>query len=185
MVQFNELRITPDGKHLIIDASIKNAEDYNNVIIDSIIIDNQDTFIPSGPSNKPLYTSKVSDKSVRLILSTQDIGVNIQDNMLFVYVVTLGTNAPNIPNIPNIQLSFTLGTVVYLYPLYRHSIYYLKELDSCKIPVNLIDIILRIKALELSIKTGNYPKAIKYWNKWIKGINKINTNNCNCYERSN
>jgi hypothetical protein len=219
MVQFNELRITPDGKYLIIDASIKNEEYYNNVIIDSIIIDSQDTFIPSGPSNNPLYTYKVSkqynnnvysisedcncnpvmtedksyclikndksvnDKSVRLILNTQDIGVSIQDNMLFVYAVTSGTPAPNTPC--GMDNYYTLGTVVYLYSLYRQSIYYLKELDSCNIPANLIDIILRIKAIELSIKTGNYTKAIQYWNKYIKGLSNHNISNCKCNERIN
>lgn len=216
MVQFNELRITPDGKHLIIDASIKNEEYYNNVVIDSIVIDNQDTFLSSGPSNKPVFTYTVTEKydniyalpeycncnpvladdksycfihddegikNVRLIISNADIGVNLQDNMLFVYVVTSGTPAPNTPC--GMDNHYTLGTAIYLYSIYQNTIKYLHDLNECEIPKCLIDSILRIKAIELSVKTGNYPMAIKYWNKWIKGISNTNISNCNCYERIN
>ena len=45
MVQFNELRITPDNKELIIDVSVKDLDIYTNVYLDYIMIDNQDTFI--------------------------------------------------------------------------------------------------------------------------------------------
>ena len=45
MVQFNELRITPDNRELIIDVSVKDLDIYTNVYLDYIMIDNQDTFI--------------------------------------------------------------------------------------------------------------------------------------------
>ena len=47
---------------------------------------------------------------------------------------------------------------------------------DCSIPKNFIDFILRLKALELCIKTGNYTKAIKYWNRL-----NINPSNECCY----
>ena len=56
MVEFKELKITPDGKNLIINASIKDLEYYKDVYIDSVIIDTQDTYLPSGPSSNPIYT---------------------------------------------------------------------------------------------------------------------------------
>ena len=37
MVDFNELRVSPDRKNLIIDVSIKDLSYYENVYIDSII----------------------------------------------------------------------------------------------------------------------------------------------------
>ena len=61
MLEFRELNITPDGKHLIIDVAVKEHDYYNNVIIDSIIIDTQDTYVQNGPSSKPVYQYKVED----------------------------------------------------------------------------------------------------------------------------
>lgn len=56
MLHFNELKITPDNKYLIIDVSVDTDEYFNNIEIDKIIIDNQDTYSASGPSSTPLYT---------------------------------------------------------------------------------------------------------------------------------
>ena len=39
MMQFNELRITPDKKHLIIDVQVQEMRYYENVYLDTIIID--------------------------------------------------------------------------------------------------------------------------------------------------
>ena len=41
MVQFNELRINPEGTKLIIDVSVKDSVYYENVYIDTISIDTQ------------------------------------------------------------------------------------------------------------------------------------------------
>lgn len=210
MIQFNELRITPDGKHLIIDASINNSNYYDNVVLDSIIIDTQDTYVPNGPSTNPIYEHKVDgydyvysipedcncspvlvdeDKSycftygneegrhVRLILSTKDIPLN---NMLFVYAVAKGTPAPDTPC--GFDNAVVMQTVVDLYPFYQNTLCFLKELNNeCEIPKGFTDMILRLKALELCIRTGNYPQAIKYWKKFFSNNNRvITTSNCRC-----
>ena len=60
MIQFNKLQINREGTKLTIDIAVKDLEYYNNVYIDSISIDTQDTFVNSGPSEKPKYTKKVS-----------------------------------------------------------------------------------------------------------------------------
>lgn len=211
MIQFNELRITPDGKHLIIDASINNSNYYNNVVLDSIVIDTQDTYVPNGPSINPIYEHKVDgydyiysipeecscspvlvdeDKSycftygneegkhVRLILSTKDIPLN---NMLFVYVIAKGTPAPDTPC--GFDNAIVMQTVVDLYPFYQNTLCFLKELNNeCEMPKGFTDMILRLKALELCIRTGNYPQAIKYWKKFFSNNNRVitTTSNCRC-----
>ena len=63
MLIFNELRITPDQKYLIIDVSVDNQKYYKNIQIDSIIIDTQDTYIDSGPSNNPIFTYKLTEEN--------------------------------------------------------------------------------------------------------------------------
>lgn len=60
MVTFNELRITPDGNTLIIDVAIKDLRYYDNVGLDTILIDTQDTFTAEGPSSKAVKFSVVN-----------------------------------------------------------------------------------------------------------------------------
>lgn len=215
MIQFNELRITPDSKHLIIDASIDNSSYYDNVILDSIVIDTQDTYVANGPSSKPVYIYNIDsennynytystpedcscnpvvsdddkaycltyageqNKHVRLILSAKDLGISLNDNMLFVYAIATGTPAPDTPC--GMDNSIIMSTVVNLYPVYQDTMCYLRELDSeCQVPKGFIDIILRLKAVELCIRTGNYTKAILYWKKLFLGKTQVPTYNCGC-----
>ena len=206
MLIFNELRITPDQKYLIIDVSVDNQKYYENIQIDSIIIDTQDTYIDSGPSNNPIFTYNLTEensnitqvytdnytpvldedtsycyveseekqnKSIRLILNYQDLNVSLQDNMFFVYAIATGTPSADTPC--GMDNSIVKGTIINLYPIYCKTIQYLKELDdSCVVPKNFIDMIIKLKALELSIKTGNSFQAIEYWNKYFKTL--INNN---------
>jgi len=213
MLEFRELRITPDGNHLIIDVAVREHSYYENVFIDSIIIDTQDTYIQNGPSSKPVYQYKVEengvqnlyalpeecncnpvlmdeDKSycftygyeegrhVRIMLSTKDIPLN---NMLFVYAIAKGTPAPDTPC--GFDNTIIMQTVVDLYPFYQNTLCFLKELNnSCEVPKGFTDMILRLKALELCIRTGNYSQAIKYWKKFFSNNNRVvvTTSNCKC-----
>lgn len=218
MLQFKELRITPNNSHLIIDVAVKNDSYYNKVVIDSIVIDTQDSYVANGPSNKPVYTFKVNaenvnniyaipedcscnpvlagddlsqcftygleeSKNVRLILSAKDIP--LANNMFFVYAIATGTPSPDTPC--GFDNSVLMGTVVNLYPFYQNTICYLKEINNdCQTPKGFVDMILRLKALELCIRTGNYTQAIKYWKKFFcTTINQIPTYNCTCNGRSN
>ena len=40
MIHFNELRYSRDNKYLVIDAAIDSQDYYDNVVIDSVIVDN-------------------------------------------------------------------------------------------------------------------------------------------------
>ena len=39
MIRFNELRVTSDRKHLVIDVQIEELDYYQDVFLDTIIID--------------------------------------------------------------------------------------------------------------------------------------------------
>lgn len=183
MIQFNELNISPDCNKLIIDISVKSLDYYQNVYIDAIIIDTQDTFITGGPSKEPIYTKTIegNTKSLRLELSTDVLLPSLKDNMFFIWVRTKGTPAINTPCGEDNTL--TLGVAIALYPLYQYSFNFIKELEKeCSIPKGFINYILQLKALQVAIKTGHYIQAIKYWEKFFKNL-KINTTTdlCNCY----
>ena len=54
MIVINELRITPDGKCLIVDASIENLSYYRDMYISAVHIEVHDNFIETGPSEKAI-----------------------------------------------------------------------------------------------------------------------------------
>ena len=192
MIKFNELRISPDGKRLIIDASIKDLPYYDKVFIDAVIIDTQDTYIANGPSTKPIFYYEVdsnanivlpkdlNEKRIRFELDKTVIKESLYDTMFFVYIVTKGTPSADTPcGMDNVT---TMGVVANLYPYYQHLMYHIKQIEnSCEVPKSLIDCLLRFKSLELSIRTGNYIQAIKYWNKFFKRIKDTEVKlNCRC-----
>lgn len=200
MVIINELRITPDGKNLIVEATVENLTYYKDVNIAAVIIDTQDTYISSGPSNRAIYhqsfekephivstiqdcssvttsdgcecngivtAQKYGKKNVRLILDKKDLGISLDDSIFFVYIVTNGTPSPCTPcGMDNL---YTMGIAYNLRPLYNLGMNYIRELaDNCSMPKNFIDYILRFKAFELSLRTGNYTLAIDYWKRFFK-----------------
>lgn len=200
MIHFNELRITEDNKYLIIDTSVDSDSCFDNVTLDTILIDNQDTYTDNGPSSNPILSINVQDyynrvlintdceytpvysedkvsecyvknnKNIRIAIKLDDYNIKSTD-MLFVYVISSGTPSCNIDK------SYILGTVINLYPIYVEAMNHIKNIEcECSIPKHFIDFIIRFKALELCIKTGNYIQAIKYWNKFNINI----SNNC-CY----
>lgn len=218
MIQFNELRISSDGKKLIIDASVKDLQYYNDVYIDAVIIDTQDTYVANGPSTNPIFSYEVptndsvvyslpecngcgpvrdeedseicftnpkgeGEKRVRLELDSKTLGVSLDDTLFFIYIVTKGIPAADTPC--GMDNQTTTGVIVNLYPFYRYTLDSMKEIENhCNIPKTFIDNILRFKALELSIRTGHYTQAIKYWNMFFKGINSTPINRCECYGQS-
>lgn len=207
MLHFNELRITQDGKYLIIDVSVDESSYFDTVSLDSIVIDTQDTYIANGPSSTPIYTYRVGEnysqvysspdnsqvltadlepvlvnnelesRRVRLNLDATALGVQLNNTMFFVYVISTGTPSSDAPT--STIDPMIMGTVVNLYQFYQKSIYYLKKVSSdCEVPKCFIDFVLRYKALELCIKTGNYTEAIKYWKKFFISNKPLFNNSC-------
>ena len=188
MVQFNELRITPDNRELIIDVSVKDLDIYTNVYLDYIMIDNQDTFIEDGPSDNPIYTYTVADavystdsnsgiKQCRLTLTNSD--VNLSNDLLFIDVVVKGVPAPSTPC--NMDNATTMGVVYNLHNIFQSFMPYIREVENdCNLPKGFINYILRFKALELAFATGNYTLAVKYWNRFFKDKLIAQPSICNC-----
>ena len=56
MIIFNRVKISQDDRYITIDAEIDNSDYYKDMYIDSVIIDNQDTYTANGPSSNPIYT---------------------------------------------------------------------------------------------------------------------------------
>ena len=187
MTQFNELKINPEGTVLTIDVSVKDLTYYQNIYIDTIYVDTQDTFTDSGPSENPFYKKILSgnNKSIRLELGVGDLLPSLNDNIFFVWIKTKGTPSASTPC--GEDNSLTLGVTLNLYPIYQCSMNYIKEIEKeCSIPKKFINFILQLKAFQFSVSTGHYTQAIKYWEKFFKNLEKESTiNRCNCYEGFN
>lgn len=196
MIQFNTLKITQDGKNLVINASVKNLSYYTNVLIGSITIDNQDTFSASGPSNNPIYKHSFAGmdlttgeeiaglKTISITISAKEFLDNdgdLNDDILYVYLTAVGSPSADTPcGMDNIN---TLGVALNLRPIYNSGMAYIKQVEeSCEIPKGFINFILEYRALDLALKTENYIQANKYWNKFFKNndIVSLNTNSCGC-----
>lgn len=180
MVQFNELRITPEDQRLIIDVSVKDLSYYDNVYIDTIIVDNQETYISTDPSTTPVYAYEdgvspedvvveKEDKRIRIELPNTLVP-NLSNNLFFIYVTTKGTPSADTPC--GMDNPTTIGVVFDLYRLQQLYMNYIREVESndCIIPKEFIDQILRYKAFKLALVTGNYIQAIKYWKRFFANI---------------
>jgi hypothetical protein len=166
MIQFNELRITPNDEKIIIDVEVGSGAYYENILIDSIVIDTQDTYVDNGPSVNAVFSHTVDGKSIRLDINTDEYP-ELKGKLLFVYIITSGEFSYDTPL--EFRNNKTVGTIINTYPIYKKAMYYTKELaDTNNIPKGFIDQILKIKALELSLKTGNHQETIRYWNKLFK-----------------
>lgn len=183
MIEFAEL-IIKNGI-LFIDVSVIDSHYYENVYIDKIIIDNQDTFRQGGPSSTPVYTYSLSDdshnKRLSLRLDGSDILDNIQSSILFVYVVTKGAPALDTPC--GMDNTVTLGVAYDEMPILKDLMSYIKEVsNTCTVPKGFIDYYMRLKAVKLALEVGNYNEAIKYWNRFFSGRKPVvHSNKCGCH----
>lgn len=202
MIVLEQCRIDYEGKNLLIEAEVDNLSYYDNVYIESVVIDTDKTYSPNGPSNNPVYVKdfeynespyaednehmssygvhKPGVKKISLCLSARDLdGANLNDNIFFVYVSAVGVPSPDTPCCMDNR--YVMGIAVNLRPIYNIAIQYIKELDNkCVIPKGFIDTILRIKAFDLSLRTGNYPMAFKQWDRLFKNKISVPSKKCGC-----
>lgn len=173
MIQFNDLRISQDGKYLIIDAQVKELDYYTNVYIDSIQFDVNTT---SGtPSSKAVavYTSESENK--KQVSISYDIDT-LQDSLFFVYVTTKGTPSSDTPC--GMKDTMVIGVTYYQLPIYS---LVMKQLNfcGCNPPDDFINFYLQLNAFEYALKVANYTRASELWEKFFKDTPVITTN-CGC-----
>ena len=199
MIRFNELKI--EDNYIIIDVKIEEEKYFKDMYIDSIVIDTQDTFIANGPSSKAIYTktfntdidvkkeeiiyTQGTDKynRVRIHIDGKNLNVDIHKTMFFVYVIAGGTPAADTPC--RWDENKALHTLVDTQVLYNNMIQYVKELSKdCSTPDNFINAILQFNAVDLALKTNQYPLAIDLWKRFYSDIeSNVVLPNCGCNGR--
>ena len=199
MIRFNELKI--ENNYIIIDVQIEEEKYFKDMYIDSIVIDTQDTFIANGPSSKAIYTktfntdtdvnkeeiiyTQGTDKynRVRIYIDGKNLNVDIHKTMFFVYVIAEGTPSAYTPC--RWDENKALHTLVDTQVLYNNMIQYVKELNKdCSTPNNFINAILQFNAIDLALKTNQYPLAIDLWKRFYSDIeSNVVLPNCGCNGR--
>ena len=199
MIRFNELKI--ENNYIIIDVQIEEEKYFKDMYIDSIVIDTQDTFIANGPSSKAIYTktfntdtdvnkeeivyTQGTDKynRVRIYIDGKNLNVDIHKTMFFVYVIAGGTPTADTPC--RWDENKALHTLVDTQVLYNNMIQYVKELNKdCSTPDNFINAILQFNAIDLALKTNQYPLAINLWKRFYSDIeSNVVLPNCGCNGR--
>ena len=172
MVDFLECRMTWGGEKAIIDVKVKDKPYLTNITIKDFKIDNQDTFIETGPSSTAV---KVADFDA-FTLKTASVSFNLKDykeklhkdDLLFVWVTLKGTPSPNTPCGEDVM---TALCVLYDEEIpFKLGMGYIKDLSlDCEVPMGYENWLLLYNAFKLALDTGNYMLAIELWKK-LKGI---------------
>ena len=188
MVVIEQLRISSDGQKLFIDAHI-NKEYYDeDLVLDKISIDTQNTVLQSfdGPSENPVFTQTTvtntsRPKEIHLVIDKNLIDANLFKDMLYVYFHVKGTPPPNIPC--GLDTPYTLGVTFNEGIIYNRMMGYTKEVaNTCEIPMGFINMILQLEAIKAAIETGNYVTANKFYNRLINSkSSNIPNINCKCH----
>lgn len=185
MVEFNKLVWSPITKTLTIDVTVSSLSYYTNVYIDKVIIDNQDTFISTGPSPNPIYSYQfdvnTNNKTFQATLTNSDLLVSSENNIYFVYIVTKG--APSAGTPCGMDSSISTGVAIDESYIYRVGMDFLKEVNNTSlIPQDFINYILKLKAFQLCVLNKNYVLALYYWNNFlVKNMIDYSITNCNCH----
>ena len=71
-------------------------------------------------------------RRIRFILSSEDLEIDLNTNLLFVYIIVEGTPASDTPC--GFDNKITIAPIYNKYPIYKNSIYLLSEFNNqCKI----------------------------------------------------
>ena len=183
MVIFEELRITNDGKTLIVRARVREGNAYQNIYINKVTIDTEETYTDGSDGSNGVYTETINDqKEITLYISTYKLDtVELKDHLFFVYVHTTGNITGAVPC--GADNKVTMGVTLYMGDLYNRFMSGIKEVGkTCTVPKDFIDNLLKFKAMQLSLDSGHYTQGINYYKQWFKD-DEFNTNltpNCGC-----
>lgn len=203
MIIFDQLRISDDGKRMYINAHVNKADYFNDIYIDSIVIQTANKVSetePGLPTSDYVYIKKVEEntKELNLVLEASDLSRSWESDpkaiafnrgdmsktLFFVYIKCKGTPGSCTPC--RLDEETTLGVVFDENVLHQKVMNYTKELVAdCSVPSAFIDFILLWNAFKSAIETEHYIPAIKFFNMMFDEVGKscqsrtIKTCGCN------
>lgn len=190
MIIFDQLRISDDGKRMYINAHVNKADYFNDIYIDSIVIQTADKVLetnPGLPTSDYVYIKKAEEnaKGLNLVLEASDLSRSWESDpnaiafnrgdmsktLFFVYIKCKGIPGSCTPC--RLDEETTLGVVFDENVLHQRVMDYTKELVAdCSVPSAFIDFILLWNAFKSAIETEHYIPAIKFFNMMFDEVGK-------------
>ena len=192
MIQFNDLKFLT-SKTLRINAEVIDLGYYNNVYIESIIIDTEDTVSETGPSDNPPFILNLGTP-VKKINTTINVAPLLDNGpkMLFVYLRCTGVPAGDTPC--GLDNQDTMQPVVDYQSVYNTALKLAKCVGKCgcldgdcSIDTAFANFALQYFRMEQGLANGNWSDAYdaycwlmhKYGNIKYKGSNASRGCSCN------
>lgn len=203
MIIFDQLRISDNGKRMYINAHVNKASYFDDIYIDSIVIQTSDRVSetdPGLPTSDYIYIKKMdgNTKELSLVLEASDLSKSWETDanaiafgrgemsrtLFFVYIKCKGVPGACTPC--RLDEETTLGVVFDENVLHQRVMDYTKELlMDCVVPVDFIDFILLWNAFKAAIETEHYIPAIKFFNMLFGEVGKscrsLPIKSCGCH----
>lgn len=202
MVLFNELRITEDGKCLVVDCEIEDIVLYSGMYIDSVYIEYyKNASSVSMPSDAAycIYGDKEEDVPVKAIklfmhdyeLRDTEFKTRTFENGLFYVIVNCsGDPSPKIAEFPcDMGKTIEIGAILDWKAVYERGMHYVSMMfkrcgDQCKMPSGFEQFILLWHALRLAIATCDWDIVSQLWKDIIDidayGMENAKITGCGC-----
>lgn len=188
MVIFNELRITENGKCIIVDCEVENVDVYSDMYIQSIYLEYyKNATSASMPSSKAylLYENKDGDTSVKgkrltfqkELLPATEFGISGFEGGLFYVIVNCdGTLPASISSMPCGYDSTTdVGAILDWKTFYSRGMSYVSSITAgcskpnfCDNPVAFEEFLLLWNALKLALSTCNWDMVSELWDRFLR-----------------
>ena len=192
-VIFDQLRISDNAKKLYINVHINEADYFNNLYLDSIVITNTEYVSetnPDLPTENYLWKKDLTNnnyREVHIVLEPTDFNERFNkdkftDELLFVYVKVRGV--PDVCTPCRLDEEITLGVTFDVNMLYQIVMQQTRQLvDKCDIPRDFLDLILLWNGFKAAIETEHYIVAIDFWKKIFRSKNSAISliKGCGCH----
>ena len=83
MIVFNELKINKAADVLTVSVKVKDKSYYDDVYLDKIYINTEDTYVEGNPAKNPVYSYTVEDLNIDADVN-QDGKIDISDEMAII-----------------------------------------------------------------------------------------------------
>ena len=179
MVLFDQLRVSDDGQRLYINIHVNEADYFNNIYLDELVIQTADQVSETDP-NTPTenyvyrYVFDGEQKTAAFVLLPSDLNENFSksdftSDLFFVFVKVKGVPSECTPC--RLDEETTLGVTFDTNMLYQKVMDYTRELTTdCTIPQGFTDFILLWNGFKAAVDTEHFIVAIDYWKRLFEDI---------------
>lgn len=199
MIIFDRLKISDDGKLMLVNFHVNGADYFKNIYLESMTIMTANQVSETDPlTSTSEYIYKIefeeNTKEYNTVLQPTDFNENFtksnfSSDLFFVYVKCKDAPIIGCPPCRLDELT-TLGVTFDEALLHQKVLGYTNELvQDCQVPQGFTDFILLWNAFNSAIETEHYVPAIRYWNMLFdsnigSGGYIGNKGNCGCHGKN-